>query len=57
MEADAIISGVAVGMDVHVKFGDSVLIRGRIIRLVAGSSRFTHLHAVFNRSLQPAGSS
>ena len=32
-----------VGVDVHVIFGDSTLIRGRIIRLIASWSRFTHM--------------
>ena len=58
--ADDVISSAAVyyvGMDAHVKFGDSIFNGDRIIRLVAGWSHFTHLHAVFNCSLQPTGSS
>ena len=47
----------SVGMDVLVKFGESMLNRGLIIRLVADWCRFTHLHAVFNCSLHPTGSS
>ena len=35
-------------MDVPAKFGDSVLNSSRIIRLVAGRTRFTHFCAVFN---------
>ena len=46
-----------VGMDVRVKFVDSALDKGLIIKLVTGWSRFTHLHAVLNCSLQPTGSS
>ena len=55
--ADDIISSLpiySVGIGVLVKFDDSSLNRGIIIRLVAGRSRFTHLHAVFNCSLRPA---
>ena len=58
--ADVVISSVAVeqvGLDVHAKVGHYTLNMGLIIRLVAGWSRFTHLHAVFNSSLQPTGSS
>ena len=44
-------------MDVGVKFGDSTLNIGLIIRLVAGWSRFTDLYALFSCSLQPTGSS
>ena len=49
--ADDVIFDVAVdqvGMDVHVKFGDSTLNHSQIIRLVAGHTRFTHFCAVFN---------
>ena len=49
--ADDVTSGVAVDyMDIRAKFYDSAsaLNRGRIIQLVAGWCRFTHLHAVFN---------
>ena len=47
--ADDVISGVAtykVGVDDHVKFGDTTFNGGRIIRLVDGWSRLTRLHAV-----------
>ena len=55
--ASDFISGVAVtyaNVDVRLKFADSWLNKGRIIRLVADWFRFTHLHAVFSCSLQPA---
>ena len=47
--ADDVISGVTVdkvGMNVSVKFGDSVLNSGQIIRLFASRIRFTHFCAV-----------
>ena len=34
-------------MDIHIKFGDSTLNNGRIIRLFAGRISFTHFWAVF----------
>ena len=43
-------------MDSRVKFGDSRLNGGQIIRLFAGQTRFTHFRAVFNCILQPTGS-
>ena len=44
-------------MDIHVKFGDSTLNSGRINRLFAGRTRFTHFCAVFNCVWQPTESS
>ena len=49
--ADDVISGLAVdqvSMDVHVKFGDSMLNSGQIIRLFASCARFTHFCGVLN---------
>ena len=37
-----------VGLDVGVKFGDSMLNNGRIIRLFDLGTRCTHFYAVFN---------
>ena len=54
------ISDVAVdqvGMDVRVKFGNSILNNGRIIQLVTSHTSFTHFCAVFNCILRSSGSS
>ena len=56
--ADDVMFGVIeVSMVVRVKFGDSTLNSGRIIRLVAGHTRFMHFCAVFHCMLQLTGNS
>ena len=55
--ADDVISSGAIDQnsrDIRVKFSDSTLNKGLIIRLVAG---WSPLHAVFNFSLQPTENS
>ena len=54
-----VISGVTVdtvGMGVRVKFCDSRLNSGRVIKILAGQIRFTYFCAIFNCILQPTGS-
>ena len=42
-------------MDVRVKFSDSMLKCGQIIRLFAGHTRFTHVCVIFTCIFQPTG--